>query len=274
MKSASSRWPKSFWIGLLILMGLLSLAITAQPVSGVNQGDLLQLEQRYQPPSLAAPLGRDQNGTDVLKQISFGARVTIGIAVSVVALSALIGLLIGSWAGWSGGWVDLLCMRVVDMVQAFPGFLLALAIVAVLGPSPEHLVTAMCLTSWTAYTRLVRGEILHLKERDYVTAARALGAGSWRLWTRHLWPGLLGLLLVQVSFGLAGAVMTESALSFLGLGASAETPSWGSMLNSGRRYLVEAPHISFFSGLSILLLVLSLNLIGDAARKHLGYHKQ
>jgi peptide/nickel transport system permease protein len=190
------------------------------------------------------------------------------VSFTVVLLSALIGVLIGSLAGYTGGWVDLAMMRVLDMFYAFPGFLLALTFVALLGPSLENLIFAMCLTGWTGYARLTRGEVLHLKTRDYVIGAVALGASHSRVLFRHILPNLLGLLVVQMTFGMAGTIITESGLSFLGLGAPGNTPTWGALLNSGRRFLTEAPHISIFPGLAIVMLVLGFNLVGDSLRDH------
>ena len=156
------------------------------------------------------------------------------------------------------------------MVQAFPGFLLALALVAVLGPSARNLIIAMTVTGWAGYARLVRGEVLHLKEREYVRGAEASGASSARIIVRHIWPNLASILAVQATFGLAGVILAESGLSFLGLGVSADTPTWGALMNQGRRFLVEGPHISFFPGLALSVLVLSIQLSGESLREWLN----
>jgi peptide/nickel transport system permease protein len=153
------------------------------------------------------------------------------------------------------------------MIYAFPGFLLALALVAALGPSVKNLIFAMSITGWAGVARLVRGEILHLKEKEYVQSARAIGNSTFRIITTHIWPNLIGVMTVQCTFAMAGTLIIESGLSFLGLGAPPTTPTWGMLLNSGRYYLVEAPHISIFPGLAILLLVLGFNLLGDGLRE-------
>ncbi|MEZ4870848.1 MAG: ABC transporter permease [Bdellovibrionales bacterium] len=188
------------------------------------------------------------------------------VAFTVVFISALVGLILGSVAGYFGTRWDTLIMRFTDMVYAFPGFLLALSLVAVLGPSIKNVIIAMCLTSWAGFARLVRGEVLHLKEKEFVQSARAVGADPLRILTKHIWPNLFGVLLVQMSLAMAGAIITESGLSFLGLGAPPTTPTWGALLNSGRHYLVEAPHISFFPGLAIVILVFGFNLVGEYLR--------
>ena len=230
----------------------------------------MRLAERFAKPSSTHLLGLDQNGVDVLAQILFGARVSLLVSLSVVLFSSSFGLLLGSLAGYFGAWIDHLVMRTLDMLHAFPGFLLALALIAVIGPSVPHLIFALCLTGWTGYARLVRGEVLHLKTREYVTAALAVGAPAWRVLLFHVWPNLLGLLVVQMTFGMAGTIVTESGLSFLGLGAPPDVPTWGALLNSGRRYLVEAPHLSIFAGLAIVTLVLGFNLLGDGLRAQIN----
>lgn len=252
------------------LVGTILLAALFAPSLVETDPSLMTLAQRYSPPSAAHPFGLDQNGADVFAQVVHGARVSLYVSVSVVAFSVLIGLIIGSLAGYKGGWVDHVLMRFIDMLYAFPGFLLALALVAVLGPSIHNLILAMGLTSWTAYARLVRGEVLHLRAREYVLGAVALGAGPVRIMTLHIWPNLIGLVVVQATFGMAGTIITESGLSFLGLGAPPSVPTWGSLLNAGRRSIIEAPHISLFPGLAILSLVFGFNLLGDGLRDWLN----
>jgi peptide/nickel transport system permease protein len=228
--------------------------------------NLFSLEHRLEAPSLAHLFGCDQNGADVLSQVIFGARVSLSICFVVVTLTAVTGLILGSIAGWFGGLTEQCLMRTIDLLHAFPGFLLALALVAALGPSLTNLVAALCLTGWTGYARLVRGEVLHLKNRDHVLAAVALGAKPLRIVVRHIWPNLLSLLLIQASFGMAGVVISESGLSYLGLGAPPTTPTWGALINSGRRSLLEASHLSLFPGLALFTLVLALNLVGNGLR--------
>lgn len=254
----------------LVLIGLMAFLAIFAPILSQHDPFTMSLASRYQPPTLTHPFGLDQNGADVFSQVLYGARVSLSVAFSVVGVSVFLGLLVGSLSGYVGGRTDHIVMRFIDMLYAFPGFLLALSLVAVLGPSIRNLIIAMCVTGWTGYARLVRGEILHLKNRDYVLSAVSLGSGPIRILTRHIWPNLIGILVVQATFGMAGTILTESGLSFLGLGAPPSTPTWGSLLNTGRRWLIEAPHISLFPGLFILVLVFGFNLVGDGLRARLS----
>jgi peptide/nickel transport system permease protein len=215
------------------------------------------------------PLGTDKLGRDVLSRILYGGRISLLVGVSTVALSLTIGVIIGSLSGYVGGWIDQLLMRLVDILLAFPGILLAIAFTAVLGPGLAHVVIALCLIGWTGYARLVRGEILALREREFVQAARALGCQPRRIILRHLLPNLLPPLLIQATFGLAAAIVAEGSLSFLGLGVEPPTPSWGSMLNDGRQFLLVAPHLTTYPGLAVMLTVLALNLVGDGLQDRL-----
>jgi peptide/nickel transport system permease protein len=184
-------------------------------------------------------------------------------------ISLAIGLAMGSLSGYFGGWADQLLMRIVDILMAFPGILLAIAFTAVLGPGLDHVILALCLIGWTSYARLVRGEVLALRERDFVQAARALGCKPGRIIARHLLPNLLPPLLIQATFGLAAAIIAEGSLSFLGLGVEPPTPSWGSMLNDGRQFLLVAPHLTTYPGIAIMITVLGLNLVGDGLQERL-----
>jgi len=221
------------------------------------------------PYSSEHPLGTDKLGRDILSRILHGGRISLLVGVSTVTLSLAIGLIVGSLSGFLGGWTDQLLMRLVDVLLAFPGILLAIAFTAVLGPGLEHVVIALCLIGWTSYARLVRGEILALREREFVQAARALGCKPKRIIWRHLLPNLVPPLLIQSTFGLAAAIVAEGSLSFLGLGVEPPTPSWGSMLNDGRQFLLVAPHLTTYPGLAIMLTVLALNLVGDALQERL-----
>ncbi len=263
--------PRLYFGATLVAM-MLVIALLAPWLAGYDP-QAMSLPKCFGAPSFSHPFGLDQNGSDVFAQVVFGARVSLYVAIAVVGTSALLGLLIGSLAGSFGGWPDQALMRFIDMLHAFPGFLLALALVAVLGPSLHNLVIAMCMTGWTGYARLVRGEVLHLKNREYVVGARALGAGPIRLLVFHIWPNLVGLLIVQCTFGMAGTIVTESSLSFLGLGAPPNIATWGSLINAGRRFLLEAPHLSLFPGLAILVLVMGFNLLGDGIRDLLSPRK-
>jgi peptide/nickel transport system permease protein len=217
--------------------------------------------------SPAHPLGTDKLGRDVLSRTLYGSRISLAVGAVTVTLSLFIGLVVGSLSGYLGGWPDRLVMRLVDILLAFPGILLAIAFTAVLGPGLDHVVVALCLIGWTGYARLVRGEILSLREREFIQAAQALGSGPVRVIVRHLVPNLLPPLVIQATFGLAGAILAEGSLSFLGLGAEPPTPSWGGMLNEGRQFILVAPHLTTYPGLAIMVTVLALNLIGDALQE-------
>lgn len=255
-------------VGLGLVLFMAAVALLA-PWIAPQDPELMSLSQHLEGPSLAHPFGLDENGSDVLSRVIYGARISLGVAGAAISISALIGLLVGSIAGYFGGYLEQTLMRIVDMVYAFPSFLLALALVAVLGPSVGNLILALCLTSWTGFARLVRGEVLHLKEREYVQSARAVGASHARIIVMHIWPNLVALLIVQSTFAVAGTIIAESGLSFLGLGVPPMVPTWGGLLNSGRRVLGEAPHISFSAGLAILTVVLGFNLLGDGLRDFL-----
>lgn len=208
-------------------------------------------------------LGTDKLGRDILSRVIYGARISLLVGATTVAFSLCIGVAAGALAGYFGAWIDQLIMRGVDALMAFPGMLLAIAFTAVLGPGLHHVVLALSLIGWTSFARLVRGEILTLREREFIQAAHALGCPPSRVILRHLLPNLLPPLLVQSTFSLAAAIIAEGSLSFLGLGVAPPTPSWGSMLNEGRQFLLVAPHLTLFPGLAIMSTVLALNLIGD-----------
>lgn len=254
-----------FLCGVTIVIFMFLAAVFA-PWIAPQDPNTMSLPDGLQGPTLAHPLGLDENGCDVLAKLVYGARISLGVAWSVILISGFIGLVFGSIAGYFGGWAEQIMMRFVDMVYAFPGFLLALALIAMLGPSLSNLILALCLTSWTSFARLVRGEVLHLKEREFVQSARAMGASHVRILVQHIWPNLFGLLIVQATFATAATIISESGLSFLGLGVPPETPTWGSLLNSGRRVLLDAPHVSFAAGVAIMTAVLGFNLLGDGLR--------
>ena len=264
-------------VNMKILMGLGGLgfivlcAVLASLIRPYNPLDM-DLSRLLEAPSWEYPFGLDENGADLFSQVLYGARVSLLVAVVVVFVSCLTGLIIGSVSAWCGSFVDQIFMRLVDMVSAFPRFLLALAILAMLGSSVFNLILAMCLSGWAGFARLVRAEILHLKKEEYVLNACAFGAGPLRVLICHIWPNLLGLLLVQAAFSLVAVVIAEAGLGFLGLGVPPETPSWGRLLSSGRQVLGEAPHLSLFPGLALFSLVLSFQLCGDGLRDFFDPH--
>jgi peptide/nickel transport system permease protein len=247
-------------IGLLLAAALLGPAVAPHPPSRQ------QLDEGLRRPSWEHPLGQDRLGRDQLSRLLVGARLSLLVGVAVVGVSLLVGLLVGGLAGLAGGWVDELLMRLTDVMLAFPGLLLAVALTAVLGPGLDHVILALCLMGWVGYARLVRGQLLALREQDYVAAARAIGAGWPRLLGCHLLPNLVAPLLVEASFGMAHAITAEAGLSFLGLGVQPPAPSWGAMLAEGRTYGLLAPHLTLVPGLAIMIVVLGLNLLGDGLR--------
>ena len=252
-------------IGALIVL-LAATAAVLGPLVVPYDPAAQQLALRLQGPSLAHPFGLDEIGRDVLARIVNGARVSMAVGLAVVTVSTLFGTLLGATAGYFGGRVDDLISRVIDVLLAFPGILLAIALVAVLGPSLVNVVLALCVIGWVGYARLVRGVTLKIRELDFVQAARALGASSPRILLRHVVPGALPALAVQATLGMAGAILAEASLSFLGLGVQPPTPSWGTMLDAGRSHLFDAPHLTIFPGLSIAALVLGFNFVGDGLR--------
>jgi len=224
------------------------------------------LARRLEGPSLSHPLGLDELGRDIFARLLAGTRISLLVGLAVVSVSSTVGMLLGAIAGYFGGRVDLLISRVIDLLMAFPGILLAIALVAVLGPSLTNVVLALSVIGWVGYARLVRGQALRARELDFVQAARALGAGSGRIIIRHILPTAIPAVVVQATLGMAGAIIAEAALSFLGLGVQPPTPSWGTMLDAGRSHLFDAPHLTIFPGLAIALLVLGLNFLGDGLR--------
>ena len=255
-------------VGAALLLVLLVVAAGAERIAPYDPTTQV-LAENLAPPSARHVLGQDKLGRDILARIVYGTRVSLAVGVVTVAVSLAIGATIGALAGFAGGWVDEILMRAVDVLLAFPGLLLAIALTAVLGPSLRNVVVALCLLGWTGFARVARGEIVRLREREFVEAARALGVPERRILIRHLVPLLATPLLVQATFGMAAAIVAEASLSFLGLGAQPPTPSWGAMLNDGRAFVLVAPHLTIFPGLAILVTVLALNFLGDALRDRL-----
>jgi peptide/nickel transport system permease protein len=210
--------------------------------------------------------GLDELGRDILARVLAGARISFLVGVTVVSVSASVGTLLGAVAGYFGGLIDDLISRVIDVLLAFPGLLLAIALVAVLGPSLGNVLFALTIIGWVGYARLVRGQVLRAREFEYVQAARAAGAAAPRILWHHVIPTAMPAVVVQATLGMAGAIIGEAALSFLGLGVQPPTPSWGTMLNGGRAHLLDAPHLTIAPGLAIAILVLGFNFLGDGLR--------
>jgi len=251
--------------GLIIVL-VTVLAAVAGPFLSPYDSTAQELARRLEAPSLAHPFGLDELGRDILARLLEGARISLMVGLAVVSVSSTVGKLFGSIAGYFGGRIDDLISRVIDVLMAFPGILLAIALVAVLGPSLTNVVLALSVIGWVGYARLVRGQALRAREFEFVQAARACGASSARIVLRHILPTAFPSVVVQATLGMAGAIIAEAALSFLGLGVQPPTPSWGTMLDAGRAHLFDAPHLTVFPGLAIALLVLGFNFLGDGLR--------
>ncbi len=252
-------------LGAAIVLAAIAAALIGPSLASFDPA-AQELPLRLTGPSLAHPLGLDELGRDILARVLAGARISLLVGLVVVSVSASIGMLLGSIAGYFGGLVDEAISRVIDILLAFPGLLLAIAMVAVLGPSLTNVVFALSLIGWVGYARLVRGQVLRAREFDFVQAARAIGATTPRILLRHIMPTALPAVTVQATLGMGGAILSEAALSFLGLGVQPPTPSWGTMLNGGRAHLLDAPHLTIFPGLAIAALVLGFNFLGDGLR--------
>jgi peptide/nickel transport system permease protein len=228
-----------------------------------------QLALRLEPPTGVHIFGLDELGRDIFARLLVGARISLLVGLVVVGVSAIVGVALGSIAGYFGGRVDEIISRIMDVMMAFPGLLLAIAMVAVLGPSLTNVVLALTIIGWVGYARVVRDQVLRAREFEFVQAARALGATVPRILLRHVIPTTLPAVTVQATLGMGAAILNEAALSFLGLGVQPPTPSWGTMLNYGRQHLLNAPHLTVFPGIAIAILVLGFNFLGDGLRDRL-----
>jgi peptide/nickel transport system permease protein len=230
----------------------------------------IDLPRRLTPPSSAHWFGTDELGRDILSRIIYGARISMLVGIGVVSASLLIGLIIGSIAGYRGGKLDrFFNVILMNAFMSFPGILLAIAFVAFLGPGILNLILALSIGGWVGYARLVRAQVLAAREREYVEASRALGASDIRIVTTHIWPNIIQPVIVQAAIGMAGAVLAEATMSFLGLGVPPPTASWGSMLNDARSHLFDAPYMVMFPAAAVMSAVLSFNFIGDALRDYM-----
>jgi peptide/nickel transport system permease protein len=264
------RLPKplrnpSLVIGGLIIVMLIALALLAPVLTryGVDKPDM---RNRFSYPSAEHWLGTDNLGRDLWERLIFGARISLSIGIISVTVAALIGTTVGLAAGYFGGWIDILLMRVTDVFLGFPAVVLTLAMVAVLGPGILNISAAIIAVTWTQYARVIRATTLVLREQNYVQAARALGAGSGRILFREILPNTMGPVIVLASLGLGIAVLIESALSFLGFGLPPPTPTWGWTLAYGTRFIRDHPWMSIISGATIMITVLGFNLLGDGLR--------
>jgi peptide/nickel transport system permease protein len=253
-------------VGLALTLLLIILALAA-PLLAPSDPTAQNLPARLASPSGAHWMGTDELGRDIFSRILFGARVSMLVSISVVLGAGILGLAIGSLAGYFGGWFDRLVNVVfINAFLSFPGILLAIAFAAFLGPGLGKVILALVITGWAGYARLARAQILQAKEMEYALAARSLGASHARILVRHLLPNISQPVLVQATIAMAGAILAESTLSFLGVGVLAPMPSWGAMLNDARGHLFDAPHLVLFPALAVMTAVLAFNLLGDALR--------
>jgi peptide/nickel transport system permease protein len=246
---------------------LLVLAALLAPWIAPTNPAVQDLPSRLEAPSQAHWMGTDELGRDTFSRTLYGARISLLVAICVVCGCGLTGLCIGMLAGYAGGWFDrFVNLLLINAFLSFPGILLAIAFAAFLGPGIGKVILALIITGWAGYARLARAQVLKVKELDFILAARALGASNARILARHLLPNILQPVLIQATIGMAGAILAESTLSFLGLGVLAPVPSWGAMLNDARSHLFDAPHLVIFPALAVMLAVLAFNLLGDAWR--------
>jgi peptide/nickel transport system permease protein len=260
------RLSPRMWIGLAVIGAMIFLAATADFLTPYdpNYQDYTQL---LQAPSVDHPFGTDQVGRDVYSRVIYGTRISILVGVIAVGIGMTVGVLIGLTAGVYRGWIDEILMRVMDAIHAFPALVLALAITAALGANIVNIMIAIGIVYMPSYARLVRGQVLSVRERDFVVAAQILGASVPRLMFKHVWPNVTAPIIVQASLNVSTAILTEASLSFLGLGVRPPTPSWGSSLQAGYQYLSTAPWLSIYPGIAIFVAVLAFNLFGDGLRQ-------
>jgi peptide/nickel transport system permease protein len=252
-------------LGAAIVLVVVLVAIFAPWLAPYELGHV-DVTQQLEPPSTEHWLGTDQSGADLLTQIIYGTRVAVVVGFSVVGICTTVGIVVGGLSGYFGGWVDEVVMRIIDMMMAFPGILLAILLIFITQePSLMAVVGALSATNWAGYARLVRGEVLSERERDYVEAGRALGFRSPHLLFNEIVPNILAPVIVQATFGVAGAILAEASLSFLGLGPQ-NVPSWGALLDQGSTYFLLTPHLAIFPGLAIMITILGLNFLGDGLR--------
>jgi peptide/nickel transport system permease protein len=271
IRNPKSKMNRLTYIGIAIAAILIIVAVFA-PLLATHDPIAQDLTMRYAPQSAQHWFGTDSLGRDVFSRLITGARISLEVGITVTVFSVIIGVFIGAIAGFYGGWVDkVLSGYLFNVFLAFPGLLLAIALVAFLGAGLGKLILALCIIGWVGYARVMRGQVLKVREFDFVQAARALGASNFRILFIHILPNAIQPLIVQASLGMAGAVLSEASLSFLGLGIPPPAPSWGTMLEEARGLdtLYSAPHVFFFPALSIALTVLAFNFIGDGLREYL-----
>lgn len=252
-------------IAVMIILFLVAIAILA-PIVAPHDPFSTNLEEKVQGPSYHHPLGTDQLGRDLFSRILYGTRISLTVAFATVAACMVLGVGVGTVAGYFGGIVDEILMRLVDVLMAFPGLILTIAVAGILGPSLQNLMLAMTVTSWGGYARIARGSVLSVKEHTFVEAAKALGSPDWRVIVDHIVPNTIHPVLVMATLNMGHTILSIAGLSFLGLGAQPPTPEWGTMLNEARSFMGLAPHLFIFPGLAIMITVLAFNFLGDGLR--------
>jgi len=253
-------------VAALVLIGAFAICAVLAPIVAPYDPLAQALGSRLEPPSPQHWLGTDQLGRDIASRLLYGARISLVIGIVVVALAGIFGTLVGLVAGYAGGLVDETLMRVTEVFLAFPPLILAMAIAGALGPSLTNAIIAIAAVTWAVYARLTRGQLLSLRRREFVEAARAIGASRGRILARHLLPNALAPLMVQASFDMGAAIISAAGLSFIGFGAQPPTPEWGVMISEGRNFISTQLWLSLFPGLAILLAVGSFNVLGDGLR--------
>jgi len=257
----------------LIILGVIFLAGILAPVLAPNDPTLVSLENKFLSPSAQFPLGTDHLGRCILSRLMYGAMVSLGSALLVMVITAIISVAVGTFSGYRGGWVDSLLMRLCDVFLAFPNLVLTLVIVGMLGPGLINVIIAMVAVQWVWYARIIRGMVLGLKERSFVLSARVAGTPPWLIVIRHILPNIVPYIVVLATLDLGMVILHISGLSFLGLGVQPPTPEWGAMLNDAKQFLRSDPKLIMFPGTMILLVVISFNLLGDALRDMIEIHE-
>ena len=268
LRKRARRQPLAM-VGFVLLSGFVITGIAAPWIAPYSPSSI-DLVHRLEGLSIAHLAGTDELGRDTLSRLLWGARISLAVSVSVVTVSLALGLTLGGLAGYLGGWIDTaLTTFAMNTFLALPGILLAIAFAAFLGPGFSNLVLALAIGGWAGYARLVRAQVLSVRDREYVDAARALGASGLRIFFRHILPNIVQPILVQAAIGMAGVILAEATLSFLGLGIPSPAPSWGAMLNDARLHLFDSPHLVLFPALAVAGAVLGFNFLGDALRDQL-----
>ena len=262
---ARTRRTANIWVGTLILLVIITLAVFAPVITPYNP-IVITPALRLKPPDSQHLFGTDDFGRDIFTRVLYGAQLSLQVGLISVTLASITGTILGIVAGYNGGWIDALIMRIIDVMLAFPSILLALAIVATLGRSLPNVMIAVGIATIPVYTRIVRASTLSVKQIDYILAARAIGCSGWEIMWRHIFPNIIAPIIVVTTNGVAGAIVAGAALSFLGLGAQSPTPEWGLMLSEGRNFLRSASWVTTFPGFAIMITVLAINLLGDGLR--------